>query len=150
MSRGPHSVTECSVWHACELHQEQGGHWCWGPAASAGSAVTGEPIACLLLRMLCQPGEKKCVCSSCSSSSLLPGSEPAPCLPWVQQTGRYSGTAGVVSRIPSTQGRPRLPWMEEASGQHRARGTQRPRFSRWETGMWWTVPWTAWKRLYRR
>ena len=52
--------------------------------------------------MLRQPGEKKCVCSSCSSSSFLPGSERAPCLPWVQQTGRYSGRAGVVGTIPST------------------------------------------------
>ena len=38
--------------------------------------------------------------------------------------------------------------MEEASGQHRARGTQQPRFSLWETGTWWTVPRTALKRLY--
>lgn len=38
--------------------------------------------------------------------------------------------------------------MDEASGQHRARGTQWPKFSRWETGVGGSQ--TALKRLYGR
>ena len=83
-------------------------------------------MACLLLRMLRRPGEKKCVCSS---SSFLPGGLQLPSLACTLPTlgsanGEVQRTAGIVSRIRSRQGSPRLPWMEEASSQHRARGTQ--------------------------
>ena len=37
-----------------------------------------------VLRLPCQPGENKHVCSSYSSSSLLPASQLTPCLLWVQ------------------------------------------------------------------
>ena len=37
-----------------------------------------------VLRLPCQPGENKCVCSSYGSLSLLPVSKLMPCLPWVQ------------------------------------------------------------------
>ena len=46
--------------------------YCWVRAVSVGSAMRGENITCLLLQLLCQPGENKCVCSSCGSSSLFP------------------------------------------------------------------------------
>ena len=48
----------------------------------------GEGTALLLLRLLCQSGEHKCVCGSCKSLSCLPASLLAPCLPWVHWTGR--------------------------------------------------------------
>ena len=39
-----------------------------------------------VLRLPGQPGEKKRVCSPYGSSSLLPASQLAPCLPWIQPT----------------------------------------------------------------
>ena len=49
--------------------------YCFVTAVSIGSAMRGENIDCLLLLLLlCQPGENKHVCSSYSSSSLLPAS----------------------------------------------------------------------------
>ena len=59
------------------------GNYCCNTAVSVGSATRRENIACLLLQLLCQPGENKRVCSSyCSwllesSSSLLTPSLPA-------------------------------------------------------------------------
>ena len=80
----------------------------------AVSAMRGENAACLLLRLLCQPGENtvvaaasasrevvlspvmlqllrqpgenKRVCSSYGSSGLLPALPLTPCLPWVHRT----------------------------------------------------------------
>ena len=39
-------------------------HDCYIMAVSTGSAMRRENIACLLLHLLCQPEENKCVCSS--------------------------------------------------------------------------------------
>ena len=64
-----------------------------------------ENTVCLLLRLLCQPGENE-QCSSCDSLSFLPASLLAPCLPWVQRTVctvRNSKTVGIVDRIPRRQ-----------------------------------------------
>ena len=80
-------------------------HYCCVMAVSSGSAMRGENIMCLLLWLLHQPGENKCVCSFYSSSSLLPASWLTPCLPWVQQsvhTVKYSKTAASpFSRVSS-------------------------------------------------
>ena len=54
---------------------------CYGyvvAAATAAASARREAV----LRLLCQPGENKHICSSCGSSCLLPASY----LPWVQQT----------------------------------------------------------------
>ena len=63
------------LWQMYELHLKKAGvfYWCT-VAVSVGSTTRGENIACLLLRLLHQQGEKKRVCSSHSSSSLLPAS----------------------------------------------------------------------------
>ena len=47
-------------------------------AAAGATAWTGT-----VLRLPCQPGEKKPICSSDDSSHLLPTAQPEPCLPWV-------------------------------------------------------------------
>ena len=58
----------------------------------AGSATRSEERVSLLLRLLCQPGGKKRLCSSHGSLSFPAASWLAPCLPWVQRTlcTRYS------------------------------------------------------------
>ena len=80
-------------------------HFCCIMAVSVGSSMRGENITCLLLWLLHQPGENKCVWSSYSSSSLLPASCLTPCLPWVQwsvHTLKYSKTAAIpFSRVYS-------------------------------------------------
>ena len=90
------------VVHLCELHHESPGCCCigatleqhhgygmWGYAlallrlcysyvtAAAKTAVSARREA--VLRLLCQPGENKCACSSYSSSSLIPAFELTPC-----------------------------------------------------------------------
>ena len=95
-------------------------HYCCVTAVSVGSATRGENIACLVLWLLCQPGERLCrvrLCYGCcicqkrktclrflqlveSSSSLF----FEPCLPWVQQTVctvRHSKAVGVTNRMKS-------------------------------------------------
>ena len=65
----------------------------------------GENTACLLLWLLCQSGENKCVCSSYDSLSFLPASLLASYLLWVQRTVptvRCSEMTGVVGRISET------------------------------------------------
>ena len=62
---------------------------------SAGSTKRGENSVYLLLQLLCQPGENKCVYSSYSSSHFLPASLLLSYLPWVKctvHTVRYSET----------------------------------------------------------
>ena len=57
----------CDV-HMCELYLESSGIYCRITAASLGSARRGENIACLLLWLLWQPGERLCcvrLCYSC-------------------------------------------------------------------------------------
>ena len=59
-------------------------------------------MLCPLLWLLHQSGENKCICSSYSSSHILPASQLASCPPWVQWTVctvRYSKTIGTVSKI---------------------------------------------------
>lgn len=73
----------------CELHLEGGSLCCCFLAVSIGSAARRENCATAALarrEALCQTGRSKCVCSSSSSSSLLPASQLTPCLPWVQWT----------------------------------------------------------------
>ena len=41
----------------------------------------------VMLVLLQQPGENKCVCHSYGPSSLLPDSELTPCLPWFREQG---------------------------------------------------------------
>ena len=80
-------------------------HYCWVMAVSVGSTTSGENIACLLLWLLHRPGEDKLVCSSYGSSSFLPASLLAPCLPWVQRTVytvRHRKTTGVTYRISNS------------------------------------------------
>ena len=56
----------------CALHPRTQQRYCCVRALSDGLATRGEDIVWLLLGRLHQPGESKCVCSSFSSSSLLP------------------------------------------------------------------------------
>ena len=78
----------------------------------AGSATRSEERVSLLLRLLCQPGEKTRLCSSHGSLSFPAASWLAPCLPWVQRTlcTRYSKTTGDTNRISCTQVFPALPF----------------------------------------
>ena len=65
-------------------------------AAAGATAWTGA-----VLRLPCQPGEKKPICSSDDPSHLLPTAQPEPCLPWVQRMVRavgYPKTGGAVIR----------------------------------------------------
>ena len=83
-----------------ELHLEWQ-YYCYLMAVFVGSAMRGENIVCLLLWLLCQPGENRYVCSFCGSLNVLPACLLAPCLAWVQWTVctvRYSETTGTVSR----------------------------------------------------
>ena len=84
-------------------------------------------MLCLLLWLLHQSGENKCICSSYSSSHFLPASQLASCPPWVQWTVctvRYSKTVGTVSKIskrvamkPTPVFLPgEFPWTEEPGG----------------------------------
>ena len=57
-----------------ELHLESGGNYCCIVAVSVELATRGENTECLLLWLLCQPGEKKSVCSFYGLSNLLPAS----------------------------------------------------------------------------
>ena len=57
-----------------ELHLESGGNYCCIMAVSVELATRGENTECLLLWLLCQPGEKKSVCSFYGLSNLLPAS----------------------------------------------------------------------------
>ena len=52
-------------------------------AVTAGSTTRGENTAYLLLVLLCQSGENKCVCNSYDSLCFLPASLLVPCLAWV-------------------------------------------------------------------
>ena len=53
-----HARHEVLLGHGlCALHLESSGVYCCITAASIGSATRGENRACLLLRLLCQPGE---------------------------------------------------------------------------------------------
>lgn len=54
----------CAVW-MCKLHLESKATYCYIMAVSVGSAMTGENIECLLLCLLCQPGEKLCCVRLC-------------------------------------------------------------------------------------
>ena len=68
----------CAVW-LYELQPQKLCHYC---SSGTGSATRGENTACLLLWLLRQPGENKCICSSYGCLSFI----PAPCLHLV-----YSG-----------------------------------------------------------
>ena len=70
----------CAVW-LYELHPQKLWHYC---SSSTGSAMRGENTACLLLWLLRQPGENKCICSSYGCLSFLPAPLFAPCLLWIQ------------------------------------------------------------------
>ena len=70
----------------CALHPRTQQRYCCVRALSVGLARRGEDIVWLLLGRLHQPGESRCVCSSFSSSSLLPVSQHMPRLPWIQRT----------------------------------------------------------------
>ena len=76
--------------YICELHLESGGFCCCLLAVSIVWAARREncaTAAALAKReAVCQTGWSKRVCSSSSSSSLLPASQLMPCLPWVQWT----------------------------------------------------------------
>ena len=69
-------------------------------AAPADVPTSREAVS----RLLCQPGENKCVCSSYLSSGLLPAFYFVLCLPWVQPTVQTvnSKTIGTVSSISNT------------------------------------------------
>ena len=64
-------ITSYSLWHGLllrhELHPENSGTYYSITAVSLGSATRAEQIMCLLPRLLCQPGENKCVSSSYGS-----------------------------------------------------------------------------------
>lgn len=99
---GAHFILAALCRRPVRAHLKSGG----SPAASWLCPLAQpqeERRASLLLWRLCQPGEKKRLCSSCASWSSA-ASQLAPCLPWVQRTlcTRYSRTTGVTSRIGQT------------------------------------------------
>lgn len=71
---------------------------------STGSTTRGKTILCLLLCLLCQSRENKCVYSSYDSLSFLAASLLVPCIPWFQQAVRYRETVSTsfLSVTPST------------------------------------------------
>ena len=90
---------------------------------STGSTTRGKTIVCLLLWLLCQSRENKCVYSSYDSLSFLPASPLMPCLPWVQRTVRYRETVSTsfLSVTPST-----LPFKPEEAPPTQWRGYSHP------------------------
>ena len=99
----------------CKLHLEIRVIYCCIMAISVGSAMRGENIKCLLLCLLvsqerillwllCQPGENKHVCSSCSSLSLL--LVYCPCFVYLGFNDEYdsvnSKTFDIRNRISDT------------------------------------------------
>ena len=53
------------VAHLYELHLRKWWHYCCITAVFVGSVTRGENIACLLLQLLCQPGERLCCVRLC-------------------------------------------------------------------------------------
>ena len=51
-------VTGCVRFRPVQLHLKSDRNYDYLITVSAGSATRGENIACLLLRLLCQPGER--------------------------------------------------------------------------------------------
>ena len=111
-SQGTHLATGSFVWYACyELHHESPGCCCiratlagpmvmlyeillWlrsGYVMAAAMAASPLPASSArreaVLRLPCQPGGNKRVCSAYCSLSLCPASDFPHCLPWVQQAG---------------------------------------------------------------
>ena len=59
------------VVHLYALHLRKWWHYCCITAVFVGSVTRGENTACLLLRLLCQPGERLCcvrLCYGCHAS----------------------------------------------------------------------------------
>ena len=66
-------------------------------------------VVLVMLALLHQPGENKCVCHSYGSSRLLPASKCSLVQATVH-TARHSKTIGVASRIPRSQWPPHSMW----------------------------------------